>query len=160
MTPRPVFPEFQYSLRCDLLFIKHTNTFGCKINNNVSTHTSISPWLNRSRQTEIFYFTSSPGKIPPLSKLCQKRNQHSHLLPAHNTTATTFPQGEKPRVHSERTEGHIYSLPRSYPCSLATIYHFCCETYLGKRCGNSLRATVPGLHTTIGGHPWSVDSEG
>lgn len=104
----------------------------------------------------LFHSDSSPGKILLVYKFRQRRKEPSHLLLAHNTTATTFPQGE----NLQRTEGCIYSLLGSYPCSFNSIYHFCGETYFEKYCGNSLKATVPELYTAIGGHPWSVDSEG
>lgn len=59
-----------------------------------------------------------------------------------------------------RSKEHIYSLLWSYPAFFSTIHHFCGETYLGKHCSNSLKATVSALRRAIGGHLWSVDSEG
>lgn len=159
--PRPVCPQFQCSFQYAILPTYHTNTFGCRVNSDACHQCicfSLAKQIER-KGNNLFPSTSFPGKIPLLCQFCQWRKEHSLLFLAHNTTAATFPEEEKPEYG--RTERHLRSLLRSYPCSFTTVYHLCGETCFGKHCSsNSLKATVPGLHTAVGGHLWSVDSEG
>lgn len=87
----------------------------------------------RRKYFTSFYFLPQERSFP-FSKFCQRRREFSNLLLAHNTSATTFPQGEKRKVHAENQGTYL-----EHPGSLTTIYHVCDETYFGKHCSNTLK---------------------
>lgn len=136
----------QHSLQYALLPAQHTDTFGCRIG-RATFHECIRSSLTKQIKRKgnvVSPSPSSPGTIP--------RSERGE-----NTLIYSLKVRSPESIL--RTEGHIYSLLRSSPCSVATMDHFWGEADLGRRCSHSLQAVVARLHPALGGSGWILKDE-